>query len=511
VTLDETASYDHRGVCIEGAVSVDHVLSLVDWLPKQGFNSYFIQFREAYTFFQRWYASEDGSGEADPAFDLDRARAYTRRIRAAVKARGLWLHMVGHGWTCEPFGISGTGWYRDDGELPEATRRHLALIKGVRELWHGVALNTNLCYGNPETRSIMVDSIVEYARTNEDVDIVHVWLADGSNNHCECELCVEREPADWYVMLLNEIDSALTDAGLDTRIVFLIYVDLLWPPRTEALRNPDRFILMFAPISRSYNQAFSAGAEPLPDLPPFERNHLSFPKDPAANVAFLRGWQQGFSGDSFDFDYHYMWDHFTDPAQTALPRVLHQDLQCLRDIGLNGFISCQVQRAFLPTGLGMTVMGRTLWDRTLTFDQIRQDHFRHCFGADGPRVWDWLEQVGERLNRVTRGDATDTDACVAGLDEIPDLVAPMAAYARERCGCAQPVVSRSWMLLTVLCEYCIRLGRVLRKRLQGREDEARTELGAVLEWLREHEAEIHPVFDVYLGARTLPGRLRLKR
>ena len=53
-------------------------------------------------------------------------------------------------------------------------------------------------------------------------------------------------------MLLNEIDERLTALGLDTRLAFLIYFELLWPPVTQHLKNPDRFILMFAPITRTY-------------------------------------------------------------------------------------------------------------------------------------------------------------------------------------------------------------------------------------------------------------------
>ena len=56
--LRERPAYRHRGVCIEGAVSWEHVRDMVAWLPKLGFNAYFIQFREAYNFFQRWYEHE---------------------------------------------------------------------------------------------------------------------------------------------------------------------------------------------------------------------------------------------------------------------------------------------------------------------------------------------------------------------------------------------------------------------------------------------------------------------
>lgn len=41
VSLTEKSSYRHRGVAIEGAVSADHVLDMIDWLPKAGMNAYF--------------------------------------------------------------------------------------------------------------------------------------------------------------------------------------------------------------------------------------------------------------------------------------------------------------------------------------------------------------------------------------------------------------------------------------------------------------------------------------
>lgn len=110
---------------------------------------------------------------------------------------------------------------------------------------------------------------------------------------------------DFYVLLLNELDAALTERGLSTRIVFLIYQDLLWPPLEERLENQERFILMFAPISRTYSRELRWSKEA--EVPPYVRNKLSFPRSAEANVAFLDAWREVFAGDSFDFDYHLMY------------------------------------------------------------------------------------------------------------------------------------------------------------------------------------------------------------
>jgi hypothetical protein len=61
-------------------------------------------------------------------------------------------------------------------------------------------------------------------------------------------------PADYYVILLNELDEALGHVGYPGKVVFLAYADLLWPPEVEQIHNPERFILMFAPITRSYRR-----------------------------------------------------------------------------------------------------------------------------------------------------------------------------------------------------------------------------------------------------------------
>ncbi|NLC67502.1 MAG: DUF4838 domain-containing protein, partial [Clostridiaceae bacterium] len=140
-------------------------------------------------------------------------------------------------------------------------------------------------------------------------------------------------------MMLNDLDEILSEKGLKTKIVFLIYVDLLWAPEIEKIKNPGRFILMFAPITRTYSKSFEADGD-LPETPPYERNKLRFPYDVKENLAFLKSWERVFKGDSFDFDYHFLGDHYRDPGYYSIVKVLSQDIKNLGKIGLNGFVSC---------------------------------------------------------------------------------------------------------------------------------------------------------------------------
>ncbi len=388
----EKPSYRHRGICIEGANSYENIKNIIDWAPKLGFNSYFFQFREAFTFFNRWYSHENNPLKEPEPFTVEDARRYVAMGAKGLEKRGMLHHAVGHGWTCEPFGIPGLEWKAEETEISDDIRIMLAEVNGKRELWHGVALNTNLCYSNEKARKTVTEAIADYLTEHPEVDVLHFWLADGTNNQCECENCSQTRPSDYYVMMLNELDELLTKREIERKIVFLIYVDLLWPPERERIKNPDRFIMMFAPISRTYNSAFDT-KNPIPPLPPYIRNKCTFPTSVEGNLAFLKAWQELFQGDSFDFDYHFMWAHFRDPGYYNIADILHKDIQNLVNIGLNGFISCQTQRAFFPTGLGMYTMGKTLWNRDLDFDSIKEEYFSAAYGKDGSLVSEYLRKL----------------------------------------------------------------------------------------------------------------------
>lgn len=499
VRVSEVASYRHRGICIEGAVSYEHVRDLIAWMPKVGLNSYFTQFFEAFTFFERWYGHRGNPLLPAAPFTIEQARDFKARLAGELVRRGLVFHDVGHGWTCEPLGIPGLGWEYAPPEVPPGAGRYLAEVGGKRELWEGIPVNTQLCYSNPEVQELLVGSIADYAAARPEVDVIHFWLGDGVNNHCECAGCRAARPSDWYVRLLNALDTRLNERGLGTRIVFLIYVDLLWPPETERLRSPDRFILMFAPITRTYSAAFAAAPDAGAELPPFDLNRLSFPRSVRENVAFLRAWQRLFAGDSFDYDYHLMWDHNRDPGGFASAAVLHEDIRGLAALGLNGLISCQVQRAFWPTGLGMAVLGRALWDTSVGFRQIAEEHFRAAFGADGPACLDYCEDLSRRfdppyLRREKPQHDADAAQSYAGIAAVIEAFRPTI---RRNLGAGEACHARSWHYLNRHADLCVLLAEALRQRASGDDLAAWRAWEATEQFAQEHEGDLHPAFDLY--------------
>jgi hypothetical protein len=507
VHSEKEASYKHRGVCIEGANSLENVLDMVDWLPKIGCNSYFIQFRESFTFFERWYTHKYNPFMEQGKFTIENARALVEIIIKEIKKRGLVYHAVGHGWTCEPFGLEGTGWDPKEYDLSPEITKNFALVNGKREVWQGIPINTNLCYSDDAVRDIVIKDIVGYLEKHKEVDLLHFWLADGFNNHCECENCVKFSPSDIYVKMLNELDKQLSEKGINTKIVFLIYFELLWPPQTEKIQNEDRFILMFAPISRTYSQPYATEVE-MGELPPYIRNNITLPKGIEENMSFLYAWEKQFKGDSFDFDYHLYYDHYNDPGNYAVSKILYTDIKNLKSMGLNGLISCQVQRVFLPTAFPTYVIGKTLWDDSIEFEELAKDYFIHAFGEDGMLCKEYLSQLSAAFNPPYMRDEIEQISKEAAeeFSKIPDIIQEFSEIIKKNLHHQEENIAKSWSYMEYHSKICRMLASILACKAKDDKEKMLNQWALLKEYVLKNEADFQEAFDVQMFISTLNSK-----
>ena len=509
ISINETASYPYRTICIEGSCSERHVLDLIDWMAKHGMNGYFVQFEYGSCFFERWYRHAENRylkrAKCDP-------REIVARVIRALQKRNMRFERMGHGWTCAPLGLPGEGWASSKAKLAPSKRQWLALTDGKRQFWHDVPLNTNLCYSNPQVRAGMADAIVAYARDHGEVDILHLWLADGSNNNCECSQCRKARPADFYVDLLNELDEKLTAAGLDTRIVFLIYVDLLWPPARARIRNQDRFILMFAPITRSYTESFAGGRAGREKMSPFVRNQLPIPQNVQVNIQYLKQWRKMFKGDGFDFDYHLIWSCYRDPNMISISRVLHKDMQNLASIGLQGMNSCQNQRMSFPHNLPMEVMARTLWNKKTSFQTIMTESFNDAYGQAGEQVAEFFQKMSGLWRPFYEPvywpeiDRTRISRSRRNLARMPELIDQGRKLVQNNQGKGPEAIKWSWKYLAMHLDVLDVLLPAFEAYLKG-EKAARRRFSQAFDHLWRNEKTLHPVLDVSMFVRILTGRI----
>ena len=490
VHLEEYAKYRHRGFCIEGAVTFENVLAVVDWLAKNRMNTYFTQFITPYEFFKTWYNHDNnplmkGSDVLPSPDEVD--EFVDTKLLPEMKKRGLIWHAVGHGFNSECFGYRGFNWDRVDSS-EKLDRTIMAMIDGKRDLFGGIPLNTNLCLSNKNVRNRFISLVINYIEKHKNVDYLHIWLADGANNSCQCEECRQKLPSFWYIELLKELDIAFTERAIKTKIVFLSYFDLLWPPEKVDL-STERFIFMFAPITRSYKKSVKQYDDT--EIPHFNIGNNVFPKKQEENLAYAREWKERFKGDSFVYEYHYMWNLFRDLPDYYNAKILYEDINGLASLGFNGYISCQQTRVFAPTGFGMHIMATTLWGTDKSFKELAQNYFEILFGNHGDEILQLIEKIsykgylsiGEDDTEKNQHDAVLLDSAV---DDIENFLSS-----------EQHEDTALWRSLIYLLKVTSSYFQAIAYLKNGNRKEAAESFSVLCDFICRNEAAYQPDFDVY--------------
>lgn len=503
VSICEVASYRQRGVCIEGANTYENIRDMIDYLPKLGLNTYFIQHMRPLPggFFTRWYLHENNDTLPKESLVEEECLAMIEHLEQEIAQRGLLYHKTGHGWTSCPLNLGGSVYDEASlSQIPEETKAFLAMIDGERTLWKKHPLKTNLCYSNPQVRKIMIDAVVQYCKENQGIDILHVWLADDNNNQCECEKCRKKRPSDWYVVLLNELDEKLTEEKLDIRIAFGVYQDLLWAPLEEQIHNKERFFLMFAPYDRVLGDYFEQNMKYGGKLPSYVRNRLVMPLSVAETIEHLRRWQQTYHGEGFVFDYYLMWAHLNDPGYEKCARQIHADIKTLQELHMDGMVSCQVQRSFFPTALPFYVMASTLWNKKCDFEQVAQEYYEAAFGEDGALVHQYMDAISNLLTLYDGPFYVDASRIYGPFcKDYEQIKKVMTAFEQviRRNADKEEVVTKEWKLLNLHREYLSYIVRSMELLEQHKDAEAKANLDQFLKYMKCNEIEMQKVLDVW--------------
>ena len=392
ISQKHIASNRYRGVVIEGADSLEIVLDFLEWMPKLGFNMFFTQFESISLFLKRFYSHPHNANRNSIDVPNDILDWMESIIIKKIKQLGLLQHTMGHGWTTKAVGINSCDWEVSNVKLTEDRLDKLALIDGKRQFFGGIPIETNLCYSEPQVRNDVIDSVLQYVRNNSNAEFVHFWLADNYHNFCTCETCQLKTPSDWYVILLNELDDALTKENSPVRIVFLNYFDLLWPPIKERLKNPNRFSMIFAPITRKFSVSYADVTDLCP-VSPYVLNTSAMPGKLEENMWLLEQWRTVFQGDCFDFDYYMGKAHYGDPGYYGLAHTISRDIDKLNEIGLKGILSCQELRVSFPNSLPSYLLGRRLWDISCDEDEVLKEYFIAAYGDCWQECRDYFRNI----------------------------------------------------------------------------------------------------------------------
>ena len=507
----------YRGWCNEGAEFQQCMIDAIDFAPKIGLNTFMLEFFNP-TVYYSWYYNHihnQKNREPEPVTSTTTLQ-WKRQCEVEIVKRGLVFSDVGHGWTNVAFDAHDDEFFaKGYATIPEENKKFLALVNGRRDFFTngnpnntnaGRPGHTNMCFSNEEGRKKVVDFVVNYAKNANHVDLLCFSLADSKNNHCECEGCIKKTPADWLVVLLNEIDEELTKLGLDTKIRFSNYLHTLWAPKTERLKNPNRFFQSLAAISREYWRTIP---DKLPEitLPEYVHNKVVLPETLEENILYALEWQKLCKVPLAAYEYHFYVNQYMSPNPLRYAKITHDDIKGYRRFGFSGIIEDGTQRPFFPNGVTLYVYAQTLFDINADFDELVDDYLSHAYGEDYKEVKAYFEALDNVFNHKylagygIMGSANDPyynpeeAQKMRGIHELTAKITPFIEAHKNMPYRAQTVAYRLLARYTELWE---KMSKPLILKALGADVEATEAFRNFLEDFGKYEVEIERYYDQHM-------------
>ena len=506
VSYHKMADHRFRGFCNEGSESQTTMLECCDYYAKLEMNVFMLEHLIPISYYNRYYNHVGNEKNRTPeTVPHSQILQWKRQHETEIAKRGLMFHDIGHGWTCEPFGLpSSDGKNRVKGmTIPRETLDILALFGGKRELYHANPNLTNICMSNPAVRSKMVQFIANYAEKHENVDYLHVWLADGSRNHCECENCIQKTPTDWYMTIMNELDEELTARKLSTRIVFIAYVDTLWGPQEVAIKNPERFSLLYAPISRSYLSSVTENSV-IPEAPPFERNNWEAPKNAEEALGLLNTWKKTWKGPIFCYEYHFWRHQYADLGGFEMASRIYHDIRGLKFMGVDGIVEDGSQRSGFPNAFPVYVYAATLMNRDVSFEELEADYYSHVYGEDWKEVLETLKTMGKAFGFAFMSGRASLDENVSrfydpaharDLEKVAEIAQEERNLANKKFDSLTRVQTVTRRMLAFHADFCEELAKAVKEKALGHNYKAEKLFREMMDKVGKREEEFQRYYD----------------
>ena len=520
--INEKAYLRYRTMCIEGAISFENVLDMVDYIAKVGMNGYFVQFENAYQFFKHWYEHTRNPFKEPEEFSYEMVDDFMLKLDEEIHKRGLLFHRVGHGWHSFPFGIPD-----DPKKLPKEPPEWYVDIcaekDGKREVDKNGFYYNQLCFTRPRVIETIADAVIKYFNEHPEVDVLHFWLADALNNTCECSDCTKFRYADAYVNIINEVTDRMKANGITKKIIPIAFLNTLWPPIVEKLRNKECLVMTWAPITRTYTESLPNGHQRF-TAPEYKVNGYHKSYDIDENLSYLYEWQKEFEGDWIDYDYHLMWDQHMDAGGEGMAKIISKDIKNFESLGINGLTTCQLQRNAFPTAIGMYTMAKTMWNKDADFEEIRDKLYR---GTLSRWVKQPLKEYFSTLSEcfdlaLIKDEASGHDVIDTTVDKSEDV-----AILREKMVKAiktmedfMPTIEKylissdphendSWHLLELHNKIYTLLAQSIIARIDGKYEEAEKLRDECYDFAFKNEDFLQPVFDCYRFNVTTKTRIRV--
>src|SRR5690606_38486482 len=199
------------------------------------------------------------------------------------------------------------------------------------------------------------------------------------------------------------------------------------------------------------------------------------------------------------------WHHYYDLGYYGLTKVLAEDIRRVAELGLDGYTSCAVLRAFYPHGFPMYVHSKLLWNPELRVDELAREYFEGAFGKDGSLVREYMETLSDLSSfgafyRMWRAGISPPDEerieVTEKLRRIPEVVEELQPIIERNQTTGNSAHDLSWKHLSVHAGMVLKMVDMLQARLDNRQQEEEEAWKKLADYLALHEDDTDSVFDI---------------
>jgi hypothetical protein len=289
-------------------------------------------------------------------------------------------------------------------------------------------------------------------------------------------------------------------------------MDTCWAPLENTIRNPDRFILMLAPISRRYDSSLDAKKIPT-ELPPYVRNKLSMPPTLEDFFGHFNKWRESWHGANISFEYHFWRAMFLrDVTGINLARVLHNDVKAYLENGIDGILEDGSQRSFFPNGFAFYSYARTMFNKETPFEEILADYYYTAYGKEWKKIYSYMQKLCTAFDIAYLSKSKSKNPKISdyynpehasSLDKVKAICREARNTLDSFTGIEYRLHSVSLKLLKYHLDYIEMLAEAYAYKALGDDTAAREKYDGLVDTMAKAELDIQQYYDHGLCCKAL--------
>jgi len=224
--------------------------------------------------------------------------------------------------------------------------------------------------------------------------------------------------------------------------------------------------------------------------------------------------------DTYVFDYHFWTHQCLDVGGVLLAKIIHEDVKAYKKLGLEGIVQDCSQRAFFPNAFAFYCYAETLFDESITFEELKEDYFSHAYGEDWKTVYDFLESISLAFNNKFMEGMMSIDKSISdfynpahaeSLRGVKQIVSDFRPFLEAHMNMPMRVQTVSYRILYRYLEYCEKISYIMTLKCMGGNTEAADAYTQFLDDFGKYELELDRYYDQALYGTTFALYKKLTR